>query len=113
MACGTVYIIKIRNCTMANLRYLKDVTTLQLDSEKCTGCGKCTEVCPHGVFIIEIGKAQIIDRDACMECGACGKNCPSEAISVKLGVGCAARIIFGALQGTKSTCECTKDSSCC
>jgi len=28
---------------MANLRYLKDVTTLQLDTEKCIGCKKCTE----------------------------------------------------------------------
>lgn len=98
---------------MANIRYLKNVTTLQLDTEKCTGCGRCTEVCPHGVFVTENGKAQIIDRDACMECGACDKNCPTEAISVKSGVGCAAGIIFGALQGSKSTCECAKDSSCC
>ena len=98
---------------MANLRYLKNVTTLQLDTEKCTGCGRCTEVCPHGVFLIANGKAQIIDRDACMECGACSKNCPSEAISVKSGVGCAAGIIFGVLRGSKSTCECAKDSSCC
>ena len=98
---------------MANLRYLKDVTTLKLDTEKCTGCGRCTEVCPHGVFIIENGKVQIINRNACMECGACALNCPSEAILVKSGVGCAAGIIFGVLKGTKPTCECAKHSSCC
>jgi NAD-dependent dihydropyrimidine dehydrogenase PreA subunit len=98
---------------MAKLRYLKNVTTLQLDTEKCTGCRRCDEVCPHGVFIIANGKAEIIDRNACMECGACDKNCPSEAISVKSGVGCAAGIIFGALQGSEPTCECAKDSSCC
>ena len=98
---------------MANLRYLKNVTTLQLDTEKCIGCKKCTEVCPHGVFMIADGKAQIADSGACMECGACDKNCPTEAISVRSGVGCAAGIIFGALQGTEPTCECTEESSCC
>jgi NAD-dependent dihydropyrimidine dehydrogenase PreA subunit len=98
---------------MANLRYLKNVTTLQLDTEKCTGCKRCTQVCPHGVFMLTNGKAKIMDRGACMECGACSKNCSVEAISVKSGVGCAAGIIFGAIQGSKSTCECAKDSSCC
>ncbi len=29
------------------LRYLKDVVTLELDSDKCTGCGLCTHVCGH------------------------------------------------------------------
>jgi NAD-dependent dihydropyrimidine dehydrogenase PreA subunit len=98
---------------MGNLRYLKNVTTLQLDTEKCTGCGRCTEVCPHGVFIVKKGKAKIIDSDACMECGACSKNCSYDAISVKSGVACATGIIFGALQKNKSTCECAKDTSCC
>jgi NAD-dependent dihydropyrimidine dehydrogenase PreA subunit len=98
---------------MANLRYLEDVTTLQLDTEKCIGCKKCTEVCPHGVFIVADGKAKIMDRSACMECGACGKNCPVDAISVNSGVGCAAGIIFGALKGTEATCGCTEDTSCC
>ena len=98
---------------MANLRYLEDVTTLQLDTEKCIGCKKCTEVCPHGVFIVANGKSQIVDRSACMECGACDKNCPADAISVKSGVGCAAGIIFGALKGTEPTCGCTEGTSCC
>ena len=98
---------------MAKMRYLKNVTTLQLNAEKCTGCRKCTEVCPHGVFVIDKGKAQINDRDACMECGACAMNCPVEAISVESGVGCASGIIIEALRGTEPTCDCTKNSSCC
>ncbi len=97
---------------MAKMRYLKNVTTLQLNTEKCTGCGRCTEVCPHGVFVIDNGKAQINDRDACMECGACAMNCPAEAISVESGVGCAAGIITGALRGTGPACDCSKNSSC-
>jgi ferredoxin len=37
---------------MNNLSYLKNVVTLKLDKNKCTGCGKCLEVCPHQVFKI-------------------------------------------------------------
>ncbi len=35
---------------MKNLSYLKNVVTLKLDENKCTGCGMCLEVCPHQVF---------------------------------------------------------------
>lgn len=98
---------------MARLRYLKNVVTLEFNTAKCMGCGRCTEVCPHGVFVIESAKAKIVDRDACMECGACSLNCPVEAINVKSGVGCATGVIIATLGGTKSTCDCTENSSCC
>ncbi|MGB7031401.1 MAG: 4Fe-4S binding protein, partial [Syntrophobacteria bacterium] len=52
-----------------NLRYLKDVVTLELDSDKCTGCGLCTHVCGHAVFVLNGGVVEISDRDGCMECG--------------------------------------------
>ncbi|MHC4355709.1 MAG: mercury methylation ferredoxin HgcB, partial [Planctomycetota bacterium] len=86
---------------MGKLQYLKDVVTLELDAEKCIGCKKCEEVCPHGVFVVADGKAQIADRDNCMECGACQINCPADAISVGAGVGCAQAVINGFLRGTE------------
>ena len=89
------------------LKYLENVTTLKFDGEKCIGCGRCTEVCPHGVFDIIDDKAQIIDKDLCMECGACVMNCPAEAIEVNAGVGCAAAIIESWFTGKEPTCGCS------
>ncbi|NLK71831.1 MAG: 4Fe-4S binding protein, partial [Clostridiales bacterium] len=90
------------------------VCTLKLDSDKCVGCGRCIEVCPHNVFRILKGKAEIIDKDDCMECGACAKNCAFNAIEVKSGVGCAYAVIMGWLLGTEPTCDCSGGSGeCC
>jgi NAD-dependent dihydropyrimidine dehydrogenase PreA subunit len=75
------------------MRYLSKVSTLEYNSERCTGCGRCTEVCPHRLFSLEGAKAILSDKDLCMECGACKRNCPAGAIKVKSGVGCAAAVI--------------------
>ena len=95
------------------LTYLKDVATLSLDDEKCVECGKCAEVCPHGVFDLDGGKARIAEKDLCMECGACALNCPAGAIEVNAGVGCAAAIIKGWFTGGEPTCGCGDDGGCC
>ena len=89
---------------MAKFRYLAGVVTLELDVDKCVGCRMCTQVCPHEVFVMEDGKAQIAERDACMECGACARNCQAEAIFVRSGVGCAAGILTGLLKGGEAEC---------
>jgi len=102
-------------------RYLKNVATLALDSTACVGCGRCAEVCPHGVFSLADGKAAVADKDACMECGACARNCPAGALSVRAGVGCAYAVILGKLSGTEPSCGCgdeppspgVKKSACC
>ena len=95
------------------MKYLKNVVTLKLDESRCTGCGTCEEVCPHSVLFVKNGKTLIADRDACMECGACSRNCPFEAITVSVGVGCAAAVIQGALKGTAPSCSCSGKSDCC
>jgi len=112
---------------MESLIYLKDVVTLQLDHDKCVGCGMCLIVCPHAVFSVNNGKARVESRDACMECGACAQNCPTEAVRVQAGVGCAAAVINTALGRESSSCCCVieqdealedscsnpKNSGCC
>jgi len=72
---------------MESIRYLEDVSTLELKEDLCTGCGLCTQVCPHAVFELKNGTADIVDMDACIECGACVNNCPTGALSVNPGVG--------------------------
>ena len=97
-------------------RYLKNVTTLEYNVEKCIGCERCSEVCPHGVFDMSDKKARIIDKDLCMECGACSMNCPTKAIGVNAGVGCAAAIIYNWITGKEPTCGCPDNGSnkkCC
>jgi len=100
-------------------QYLRDVVTLDFDSTRCMGCGRCVEVCPHAVFAISTAngrKAQVMDRDSCMECGACAKNCAAQAVTVRAGVGCAWGIVRGRLSGTEPTCGCDESASgsaCC
>lgn len=94
------------------LRYLKNVTTIELLPDKCIGCGRCCEVCPHGVFAITDKKVWIKDKDLCMECGACALNCPAGALKVNAGVGCAAAIIKGWFTGKEPAYDCSGRECC-
>lgn len=98
------------------MKYLANVTSLELIQEKCTGCGTCIDVCPHNVFTLKDKKAVVLDRDSCMECGACAMNCPSGALTVDKGVGCAAALINSMVTGGEPTCGCSDKKSadnCC
>lgn len=95
------------------MKYLSNVATLKLIPEQCTGCGRCVEVCPHGVFVMSNKRAAITDKDLCMECGACAQNCEFSAITVNTGVGCAAAIINSLIYGGAPSCDCSDGSSGC
>lgn len=51
---------------------------IQIDLDKCTGCGICLPACPFGVIEIVDEKAHI--RDGCTLCGACQEVCEYHAI---------------------------------
>jgi NAD-dependent dihydropyrimidine dehydrogenase PreA subunit len=94
---------------VSTTRYIEKVVTLELDIDRCTGCGMCVIVCPHAVFEMVDRRARVSDRGACMECGACARNCSYGALSVSPGVGCADAIIRGWLTGSEPTCGCSSD----
>jgi len=50
-----------------------------IDTEKCTGCAACVDVCPISAITIENGKAVVSGE--CIDCGACISQCKVEAIS--------------------------------
>jgi NAD-dependent dihydropyrimidine dehydrogenase PreA subunit len=91
---------------MKELRYIEDAVTLQLDVERCNGCGLCVEVCPHAVFELKDKRVTLADRGACMECGACALNCVAGAVTLTPGVGCAAAIMRGWILGSEPSCDC-------
>ncbi len=90
-----------------SMRYLDNVVTLEYEPAKCTGCGRCAEVCPHSIFVMDGDrKARLIDRNLCIECGACMRNCAFDAIKVRPGVGCAYALMISALRGKPApVCE--------
>ena len=88
------------------LRYISGGSSLHLDAGRCVGCGRCLEVCPHGVFAMANGKASAVARERCMECGACARNCVAAAITVQPGVGCAYALLKGMVAGGSASCGC-------
>lgn len=86
--------------------------TLGYDEGRCSGCGLCVIVCPHGVFAENGSTVRLARAHACMECGACQRNCPTGAIEVDSGVGCATALFYAALTGREACCG-PRDEPCC
>lgn len=56
---------------------------IQIDEEKCTGCGLCVTGCPEGALQVIDGKARLVGDLLCDGLGACLTTCPEDAISVE------------------------------
>ncbi len=54
---------------------------VQVDGEKCTGCGLCVDACPLEAISLQDDKAKV-DEEKCTECGKCVEQCPNEAIRI-------------------------------
>jgi electron transfer flavoprotein alpha subunit len=54
---------------------------IEIDLEKCTGCGSCVDVCPFGLLEIVDDKARL--KEGCTLCGACRDACAFEAITIE------------------------------
>jgi NAD-dependent dihydropyrimidine dehydrogenase PreA subunit len=56
-------------------------TVIQIDEEKCNGCGLCANACHEGAIEIIGGKAKLTRDDYCDGFGDCLPSCPTGAIT--------------------------------
>ena len=54
---------------------------IQIDEEKCNGCGACAKACHEGAIGMVNGKAKLMRDDYCDGLGDCLPACPTNAIS--------------------------------
>ena len=56
---------------------------VNVNQEKCVGCGQCADVCPAEVYEIKDGKSEPVNSDECLGCESCVEVCESDAITVE------------------------------
>jgi len=56
--------------------------TVNVNAERCKGCGECAEACMFGQITVTNQKAQI--STDCKGCGFCASACPNKAISIRI-----------------------------
>lgn len=54
---------------------------IEIDREKCNGCGACAAACHEGAIAIVDGKAKLMRDDYCDGLGDCLPSCPTGAIT--------------------------------
>ncbi len=54
---------------------------IQIDEEKCNGCGACAKACHEGAIGMINGKARLLRDDYCDGLGDCLPTCPTGAIT--------------------------------
>ena len=54
---------------------------IQIDEDKCNGCGLCAKACHEGAIGMVNGKAKLLRDDYCDGLGDCLPACPMEAIT--------------------------------
>lgn len=55
---------------------------IQIDQEKCDGCGQCVSSCAEAAIQIINGKARLVSEKFCDGLGACLGECPNDALRV-------------------------------
>lgn len=53
---------------------------IEIDSEKCNGCGACAQACHEGAIAMVDGRARLMRDDYCDGLGDCLPACPTGAI---------------------------------
>jgi Fe-S-cluster-containing hydrogenase component 2 len=55
---------------------------IQIDEEKCDGCGQCVPACAEGSLELVDGKVRVVSENLCDGLGACLGECPNGALKI-------------------------------
>ncbi|MFC1569408.1 P-loop NTPase [bacterium] len=58
------------------------ISPVEVDTDKCTACGQCVEVCQYNALVL-IKEKVLLFKNMCHICGACTLVCPTDAIIEK------------------------------
>jgi len=57
---------------------------VNVDQEKCSGCGECAAACPAQILSMVDGKAEVTgDPVECLGCESCTSVCSTGAVTVQ------------------------------
>jgi len=70
--------VKEKKCPAKECKALRSI---EIDPEKCRGCGICKKNCPVSAITGEVKNPHKIDEEKCIKCGTCITKCPFKAIS--------------------------------
>ena len=55
---------------------------IEIDEERCDGCGQCVPDCAEGALQVVDGKVQMLADKYCDGLGACLQSCPKDALKI-------------------------------
>jgi len=55
---------------------------IDINTEDCGGCEKCSIACPNNVLIVVEGISTVRDPQVCRSCKVCMAICPNDCITV-------------------------------
>ncbi len=55
---------------------------IEIDDERCDGCGQCVPSCAEGAIEVVDGKARVVAEKYCDGLGACLGECPNHALTI-------------------------------